>query len=165
MDWLDLLAVQGTLKSLLQHHSSKASILQHSAFFTVQLSHPHMTTRKTKALSRWTFVGKSLFINLFIYNISKFISTIPSHRSIKICSKIIEPEFLPSEMANKSEIDLRIQASKYSIFFSLYLISTGVLVSSPLSNTFTHACSHTRSHTYTYIVSGGHNVYTGYKNA
>ena len=58
MDWLDVLAVQGTLKSLLQHHSSKASILQHSAFFIVQLSHPHMTTGKTIALTRWTFVGK-----------------------------------------------------------------------------------------------------------
>ena len=58
MDWLDLLAVQGTLKSLLQHHSSKASILQRSAFFTVQLSHPYMTTGKTLALTRWTFVGK-----------------------------------------------------------------------------------------------------------
>ena len=58
MDWLDLLAVQGTLKSLLQHHSSKASILQCSAFFIVQLSHPYMTTRKTIALTRWTFVSK-----------------------------------------------------------------------------------------------------------
>src|SRR5574338_266118 len=57
MDWLDLLAVQGTLKSLLQHHSSKASILQRSAFFTVQLSHPYMTTGKTTALTRRTFVG------------------------------------------------------------------------------------------------------------
>ena len=58
MDWLDLLAVQGTLKSLLQHHSSKASILQHSPFFTDQLSHPYITTRKTIALTRRTFVGK-----------------------------------------------------------------------------------------------------------
>ena len=58
MDWLDLLAVQGTLNSLLQHHSSKASIIQRSAFFTVQLSHPYMTTGKTIALTRWTFVGK-----------------------------------------------------------------------------------------------------------
>ena len=66
MDWLDLLAVQGTLKTLLQHHSSKASILQHSAFFTVQLSHPDMTTGKTIALTRWTFVGKviSLLFNM-----------------------------------------------------------------------------------------------------
>ena len=60
MDWLDLLAVQGTLKSLLQHHSSKASILRHSAFFTVQLSHPYMITGKTIALTRRTFVGKVL---------------------------------------------------------------------------------------------------------
>ena len=58
MDWLDLPAVQGTLKSLLQHHSSKASILRHPAFFIVQLSHPYMTTEKTKALTRWTFIGK-----------------------------------------------------------------------------------------------------------
>ena len=57
IDWLDLLAVQGTLKSLLQHHSSKASTLRRSAFFIVQLSHPHMTTGKTIALTRWTFVG------------------------------------------------------------------------------------------------------------
>ena len=58
MDWLDLLAVQGTFKNLLQHHSSKASILQHSAFFIVQLSHPYVATGKTIALTRWTFVGK-----------------------------------------------------------------------------------------------------------
>ena len=66
MDWLDLLAVQGTLKSLLQHHNSKASILQHSAFFTVQLSHPYMTTGTTIALTRWTLVGKlmSLLLNI-----------------------------------------------------------------------------------------------------
>ena len=60
MDWLDLLAVQGTLKSLLQHHSSKASILWCSAFFILQLSHPYMTTRKTIALTRWTFVVKMI---------------------------------------------------------------------------------------------------------
>ena len=66
MDWLDLLAVQGTLKSLLQHDSSKASIFRHSAFFTVQLSHPYMTNGKTIALTRWTFVGKvmSLLFNM-----------------------------------------------------------------------------------------------------
>ena len=66
MDWLNLLAVQGTLKSLLQYHSSKASILQCSAFFMVQLSHPYMTTEKTIALTRWTFVGKvmSLLFNM-----------------------------------------------------------------------------------------------------
>src|SRR5574339_1280828 len=66
MDWLDLLAVQRTLQSLLQHHISKASILWCSAFFTVQLSHPYMTTGKTIALTRWTFVGKviSLLLNI-----------------------------------------------------------------------------------------------------
>ena len=66
MDWLDLLAVQGTLNSLLQHHSSKASILQHSAFFRVQISHPYMTIGKTIALTTWTFVGKvmSLLLNM-----------------------------------------------------------------------------------------------------
>ena len=66
MDWLDLLAVQGTLKSLLQHHSSKASIFQHSAFFRVQISHPYMTSGKTIALTRQTFVGKlmSLLFNM-----------------------------------------------------------------------------------------------------
>ena len=66
MDWFDLLAVQGTLKSLLQHHSSKASILQRSGFFIVQFPHPHMTTGKTKALIEWTFVGKvmSLLFNM-----------------------------------------------------------------------------------------------------
>ena len=64
MDWLDLLAVQGTLKSLLPHHSSKASIFWRSAFFTVQLSHPYMTTGKTIALTRWTFIGKVMSLLL-----------------------------------------------------------------------------------------------------
>ena len=66
IDWFDLLAIQGTLKSLLQHHSSKASVLWHSAFFIVQLSHPYMTTGKTTALTRWTFVDKvmSLLFNM-----------------------------------------------------------------------------------------------------
>ena len=75
MDWLDLLAVQGTLKSLLQHHSSKASILQRSAFFTVQLSHPYMTTEKTIALTRWTFVGKvmSLLFNMLSRSVITFL--------------------------------------------------------------------------------------------
>ena len=62
MDWLELLAVQGTLKSLLQHHGSKASVLQRSALFMVQLSHPYMTTGKTIALTRWTFVDKVMFM-------------------------------------------------------------------------------------------------------
>ena len=75
MDWLDLLAIQGTLKSLPQHHSSKASILQHSAFFTVQLSHPYMTTGKTIALTRRIFVGKvmSLLLNMLGRLITTFL--------------------------------------------------------------------------------------------
>ena len=75
MDWLDLLAVQGTLKSLLQHHSSKASVLRLSAFFTVQLSHPYMTTGKTIALTRWTFVGKvmSLIFNMLSRLVKTFL--------------------------------------------------------------------------------------------
>ena len=74
MDWLDLLAVQGTLKSLLQHHSSKASILRCSAFFIVQLSHPYMTTGKTIALTRWTFVSKvtSLLFNMLSWSSLSF---------------------------------------------------------------------------------------------
>ena len=73
MNWLDLLVVQGTLKSLLQYQGSKASILQHSAFLMVKLSHPYMTTGKTIALTRWTFVGKvmSLFFNM----LSRFVIT------------------------------------------------------------------------------------------
>ena len=73
MDWLDLLAVQGTLKSLLQYHSSKASILQHSAFLTVQLSHPYMTTGKTIALTRRTFVGKVM--SLVLHMLSRLVIT------------------------------------------------------------------------------------------
>ena len=79
MDWLDLLAVQGTCKSLLQHHSSKASILQCSAFFTVQLSHPYMTTGKTIALTRWTFVGKVISL---LFNILSRLVTMSLPRSV-----------------------------------------------------------------------------------
>ena len=83
MDWLDLLAVQGTLKSLLQHHSSKASILRCSAFFIVQLFHPHMTTGKTIALTRWTFVGKVL--SLLFNKLSKLVITfLPRSKSLLI---------------------------------------------------------------------------------
>ena len=75
MDWLDLLVLQGTLKSLLQHHNSKASILQHSAFFIVQLSHLYMTTGKTIALIRWTFVGEemSLLFNMLSRSVITFL--------------------------------------------------------------------------------------------
>ena len=83
MDWLDLLAVQGTLKSLLQHHSSKASILQHAAFFTVQLSHPYMTTGKTIALTRRTFVDKVMSL-LFNMLSRLFITFLPRSKSLLI---------------------------------------------------------------------------------
>ena len=93
MDWLDLLAVQGTLKTLLQHHSSKASIFRRSAFFTVQLSHPYMTTGKTIALTRWTFVGKvmSLPFNMLSSLVITFLPRSKLGRSnfmaaITICS-------------------------------------------------------------------------------
>ena len=81
MDQLDLLAVQETLKSLLQHHSSKASILQHSAFFMVQLSHPYMTTGKTIALTRWTFVGKVMSL-LFSMASRLVIAFVPRSKSL-----------------------------------------------------------------------------------
>ena len=101
MDWLDLLAVQGTFKSLLQHHNSKASILWRSAFFTVQLSHPYMTTGKTIALTRWTFVGKvmSLLLNM----LSRLVITfLPSSKCLIISwlqsssAVILEPQKIKS---------------------------------------------------------------------
>ena len=83
INWLDLLVVQGTLKSLLQHHSSKASILQPSAFFTVQLSHPYMTTGKTIALTRWTLVGK--VIPLLFNMLSSLVKTfLPRNKHLLI---------------------------------------------------------------------------------
>ena len=102
MDWLDLLAVQGTLKSLLQHHSSKASILRHSAFFTVQLSHPYMTSGKTIALTRQTFVGKvmSLLFNV----LSRLVITfLPRSKCLLISwlqspsTVILEPQKIKSD--------------------------------------------------------------------
>ena len=83
MDWLNLLAIQGTLKSLLQHHSSKALILLRSAFFIVQLSHPYMTTGKTIALTRWTFVEKVLFL-LFNMVSRLFITFLPRSKCLLI---------------------------------------------------------------------------------
>ena len=89
MDRLDLLAVQGALKSLLQHHSSKASILRHSDFFIVQLSHPYMTTGKTIALTRWTFVGKvmSLLFNM----LSRLVITFPPRSKLHLISWLQSP--------------------------------------------------------------------------
>ena len=102
MDWLDLLAVQGTLKSLLQHHSSKASIFRHSAFFTVQLSHPYMTTGKTIALTRWTFVGKAM--SLLFNMLSRLVITfLPRSKRLLISwlqspsAVILEPPKIESD--------------------------------------------------------------------
>ena len=111
MDWLDLLAVQGTLKSLLQHHSSKPSILLHLAFFIVQLSHPYVTTRKTTALTRWTFVGKvmSLLFNMLSRLVIAFL---PRSKRLLISwlqspsAVILEPK--------------KIQYSTISVFFLPY---------------------------------------------
>ena len=107
MDWLDLLAVQGTLKSLLQHHSSKASILQHSAFFTVQLSHPYMTTGKTIALTRWTFVGKVMC--LLFNTLSRLVITfLPRSKRLLISwlqspsAVILEPRKIKSATVSPS---------------------------------------------------------------
>ena len=102
MDWLDLLAVQGTLKSLLQHHSSKASVLWHSAFFIVQLSHPYMTTGKTIALTRQTFVGKvmSLLFNMLSRLVISFLPR-SKHHSISWLQSpsavILEPNKINSD--------------------------------------------------------------------
>src|SRR5574337_123509 len=101
MDWFDLLAVQGTLKSLLQHHSSKASILWHSAFFIVQLSHPYMTTGKTIVLTEWTFVGKVMSV-LFNMLYRLVIAFLPRSKCLLIswlqspCAVILEPKKINS---------------------------------------------------------------------
>ena len=88
MDWLDLLAVQGTLKSLLQHHSSKASIPQHSAFFIVQLSYPYMTTGEIIALTRWTFVGKVM--SLLFNTLSRLVITfLPRNKCLNFMAAVI----------------------------------------------------------------------------
>ena len=99
MDWLDLLAVQGTLKSPLQHHSSKASILQHSAFFIVQLSHPYMSIGKTIALIRWTSVGKvmSLLFNM----LSRLVITFPPRSKPLLISWLQSPSVVIFELPKK----------------------------------------------------------------
>ena len=95
MDWLDLLAVQGTLKSLLQHHSSKASILWRSAFFIVRVSHPYMTTGKTIALTRWTLVDKvmSLLLNM----LSRLVITFLPRSSVRFSHSVVSDSLRPHE--------------------------------------------------------------------
>ena len=123
MVWLDLLAVQGTLKSLQQHHSSKVSIIQHSAFFTVQLSHPYMTTGKTIVLTRWTFVGKvmSLLFNI----LSRLVITfLPRRKRLLISSQspsavILEPK---NFIAITNCSDFGAQKNKVSHYFHCFPI-------------------------------------------
>ena len=107
MDWLDLLAVQRTLKSLLQHHSPEASILRHSAFFMVQLSHPYMTTGKTISLTRWTFVGQVMFL---LFNVlSRLVSPLwqlilfqkAFYKEIAFLSQSFQPDSPQSEFGHK----------------------------------------------------------------
>ena len=99
MDWLHLLAIQGALKTLLQHHSSKASILWHSAFFTVQLSHPYMTTGKTIALTRWTFVGKVMSLHLNM--LSRLVMTFLPRSKHLLISWLQSPSALILEPKNQ----------------------------------------------------------------
>ena len=99
MDWLDLLAVHGTLKSLLQHHSSKASVLQCSAFFIVQLSHPYMTTGKTIALTRWTFAGK--VISLLFNMLSRLVIAFPPRSKCLLISWLQSPSAVILEPPQK----------------------------------------------------------------
>src|SRR5574339_54057 len=128
MDWLDPLAIQGTLNSLLQHHSSKASILQHSAFFIVQLSHPYMTTGKTIALTRWTFVGKvmSLLFNM----LSRLLITfLPRSKCLLISwlqspsAVILEPKKIKSDTVSTvfPSISHEVMGSDAMIFSYIYI--------------------------------------------
>ena len=120
MDWLDVLAAQGTLKSLLQHHSSKASLLQCSAFFTVQLSHPYMTTGKTIALTRQTFVGKVMSL-LFNTLFRLVITFLPRSKRLLISwlqspsAVILEPQKIKSDTV--STVSPSISHAESSIFF------------------------------------------------
>ena len=119
-DWLDLLAVQGTLKSLLQHHSSKTSILQHSAFFIGQLSHPYMTTGKTIALTRWTFIDKvmSLFFNM----LSRLVITFLPRSKCLLISWAQSPSAVIYHLSYQGsplgckELDMTEQLSRHCIF-------------------------------------------------
>ena len=112
MDWLNLLAVQGILKSLLQHHSSKASILQHSALFTVQLSHPYMTPGEAIALTRWTFVGK--VISLLLNMLSRLVITFLPRSKLLLISWLQSPSAVILEPH-------KIKSLAVSIFFPMYL--------------------------------------------
>ena len=135
MDWLDLLAVQGTLKSLLQHHSSKASIFWHSAFFTVQLSHPYMTTGKTIALTRRTFIGKvmSLLFNM----LSRLVITFLPRSKHLLISWLKSPQ--SAALDHSCDYTLTSSSSQnfqFSFSFTFPLLCTKVCRVSHLENTF-----------------------------
>ena len=134
MDWLDILAIQGTLKSLFQHHSSKASILWHSAFFIVQLSHPYMTTGKTIALTRWIFVGKvtSLFFNMLSRLVIAFLPKsvlIPWQQSPS--AVILEPQKIKSATVSPSICHEAIGPDAMILVIECWLLSQ--LFHSPLA--------------------------------
>ena len=139
MDWLDLLEVQGTFKSLLQHHSSKASILRCSAFFTVQLSHPHMTTGKTIALTRWTFVGKVMALLLNI--LSRLVITfLPRSKHLLISwlqspsAVILEPKNVKSDtISTVSHFISNEVMGPDAMIFVFWMLSFSQLFHSPLS--------------------------------
>ena len=118
MDWLDLLAVQGIFKSLLQHHSSKASILWHSAFFTVQPSHPYMTTGKTIALTRWTFVGK--VISLLFNMLSMLVITFFSRSKHILISWLQSPSAVILEPKNKVTLKLELCQTLPQFYVAVY---------------------------------------------
>ena len=129
MDWLDLLAVQGTLKSLLQHHNSKASLLQCSAFFKVKLSHPHMTTGKTIALTRWTFVGKVMPL-LFSMLSRLVIAFLPRSKCLLI-SCLQSPSAVIFEPPKIMSLTVSIDQMPWCSFFECWVLSQ--LFHSPLS--------------------------------
>ena len=126
MDWLDLLAVQGTLESLLQYHSSKASVLLHSAFFIVQLSHPYMTTGKTIALTRWTFVSKvmSLLLNMLSRLVIAFL---PRSKRLLISLlqspsvMILEPRKIKSDTVSTVSPSIAYMLNQKKWYKSMYL--------------------------------------------
>ena len=131
MDCLDLLAVQGTLKSLLQHHSPKASISQHSAFFTVQLSHPYMTTGKTIALTRWTFVDKGM--SLLLNMLSRLVITfLPRSKHLLISwlqspsAVILEPPKIKSDTISTGSPSISHEVMGLDLVLTNYCLHTGI---------------------------------------
>ena len=136
VSWLDFLVVQGTLKSLLQHHSSKASIFRCSAFFTVQLLHPYMTTGKTIALTRWTFVGK--VISLLFNMLSRLVITfLPRRKHLLISwlqspsAVILQPPKIKSDTVSTVSSSISFLAGTFSF---LFLKKSGVLFQNVAEN-------------------------------